>query len=1280
MAEIDGTPGNDTLAGTPLADTLRGLGGNDTLLGGGGFDQMYGGPGDDTYFIDDESGDEAIELAGEGFDSVYVAHDHSLKAGSSIELLSTNSHAATVAINLTGNELAQTLVGNAGANLLNGGGGLDTLIGLGGDDTYLVNVAGVAIGETAGGGNDAVYTSVSYTLNGGAYVELVSTNDNAATVALNLTGNELAQTLVGNNGANLFNGAGGVDTLIGLGGDDTYQVNVAGVLIGETAGGGNDAVYTSVSYTLNGGAYVELVSTNDNAATVALNLTGNELAQTLVGNNGANLMNGAGGVDTLIGLGGDDTYQVNVAGVLIGESAGGGNDAVYTSVNYTLNGGAEVELISTNDTAATVALNLIGNELAQTLVGNNGANLFNGGGGVDTLIGLGGDDTYQVNVAGVLIGEGAGGGNDAVYASVNYTLNGGAQVELISTNSHAATVALNLTGNELAQTLIGNAGASILDGKGGNDTLIGLAGADTFAFTTALGAGNVDTIADFAAGVDKILLGGNGGEPFAALASGALAAGAFVVGTAAGDANDYLIYNSSTGALLYDADGNGAGAAVQFATLSTGLSLTAADFLVSGPANAVPVVSSGAAATVAENSPATTIVYQAAATDADGDRFTWSLSGADAGQLTIDAVTGAVRLASPADFEVKTSYSFNVVASDSGSSSIAKAVTLTVTDVADNSATPIIGETSAANDAIAQAQAIDRATLAVAANPNLFDDHLPSATIQGSVSAPGDKDFFSITLQAGELLVLDVDGTTNGLDSFLTLYNPNQLVIGDNDDLVSPDPGSGIQFDHNTDSQIRFRAATSGTYYFSIESFSDDHGPTSSGSYQLQVSIGPPATPQQLIQEDVEAIQSGTSWNHLALSYGFPTLASQYPDSFKEPDNGFTPFSATQQAATRLLLQIVGTVTQLTFAESSSNPGNADLRYAMSNEADVAYAYYPTNGGPSSQGGSAWFNHTNFNTPTQGNYAWMGILHESGHAVGLKHGHEFPLAISADRDSVEYSVMTYRSYPGQDLSGGGGYTNETWSYPQTLMMYDIAALQQTYGPNYGFNNTDSVYTWNPNTGQMLINGAAGATPGGNRVFLTVWDGGGNDTYDLSGYTAADTTGTTIDLRPGEWSTTSQVQIANLGQGHFARGNIANALLYQGNSASLIENAVGSQTTDTIIANQAANHLTGNGGADTFKWMASTDAGNGGQADTIMDFVRGSDRIDLSPIDANPGTGSNDAFNFIGTAAFSHTAGELRYDVTGGSAHIFADLDGNGVADFEIVVNNVTTLAGTDFFL
>jgi serralysin len=214
---------------------------------------------------------------------------------------------------------------------------------------------------------------------------------------------------------------------------------------------------------------------------------------------------------------------------------------------------------------------------------------------------------------------------------------------------------------------------------------------------------------------------------------------------------------------------------------------------------------------------------------------------------------------------------------------------------------------------------------------------------------------------------------------------------------------------------------------------------------------------------------------------------------------------------------------------------------------------------------------------------------------------------------------------------------------------------------------------------MSINGAPMGAPGdgtaaGNRVFMTIWDGGGNDTYNLSNYT----NGTTIDLRPGEWSTTSAVQLADLGDGHDARGNIANALLYNGNPASLIENAITGPGNDVLVANQAANHLTGGGGSDIFRWMTIDDAGVGALSDTVTDFQPGLDKIDFSLLDAIPTTAPRDAFTFIGTNAFHNVVGEVRYDVIGGDAHIFADADGNGIADMEIIVSANPILTASDF--
>ena len=155
------------------------------------------------------------------------------------------------------------------------------------------------------------------------------------------------------------------------------------------------------------------------------------------------------------------------------------------------------------------------------------------------------------------------------------------------------------------------------------------------------------------------------------------------------------------------------------------------------------------------------------------------------------------------------------------------------------------------------------------------------------------------------------------------------------------------------------------------------------------------------------------------------------------------------------------------------------------------------------------------------------------------------------------------------------YTNESWSYPQSLMMYDIAALQALYGANYVTNSGDTVYKWNPNTGETSLNGIGQGAPGGNRVFLTIWDGGGNDTYDFSNYSSS----LNVSLQPGNWSTISTSQLANLGNGHLAAGNIANALLYQNNPASLIENVIGGSGNDSIVGNAADNEFTGGRGND-----------------------------------------------------------------------------------------------------
>lgn len=337
----------------------------------------------------------------------------------------------------------------------------------------------------------------------------------------------------------------------------------------------------------------------------------------------------------------------------------------------------------------------------------------------------------------------------------------------------------------------------------------------------------------------------------------------------------------------------------------------------------------------------------------------------------------------------------------------------------------------------------------------------------------------------------------------------------------------------------------------------------------------------------LDGVLSGVKWGVSTLSFSFPSSASYYGTGYGsgEATKNFEAFTTVQQDAVRKALVNFSQVANIKFTEVTETATvHADLRYAETDLVSTAWAYYPTT---AAAGGDAWFNNSKnyYDTPAKGNYAYLTMLHETGHALGLKHPHEARgsfAAMPTDHDSLEYTVMSYRSYIGASTTTG--YTNGSTSYPQTLMMYDIAALQKMYGANFTTNAGDSVYSWSALTGQMSINGVGQGAPAGNKIFMTVWDGGGNDTYDFSNHA----TNLTIDLNPGGWSVTSSAQLATLASGKYAVGNIANALQFQGNAASLIENAIGGSGNDTITGNAANNKLTGGKGNDTLDGGAGTD--------------------------------------------------------------------------------------------
>ncbi len=307
-AAIDGT-GNDAanqITGNGAANSLTGGLGNDSLNGGAGADTLVGGDGNDLYTVDN-AGDQVVEAAGEGTDTVQASVSHAL--ADEVENLTLTGSAA---IDGTGNGLANVLTGNGGTNRLDGGAGADTLSGGNGDDTYIVDDAGDIVTEAAGQGTDGVETALSaYSLSLNVerltYTGAGNFSGTGNAAANSITGGLGADTLAGMDGDDTLDGGTGADTLTGGIGDDLYIVDDAGDQVVEAAGEGTDTITTSLgSLTL--ADHVEVLTFTGTGGFAG---TGNGLANAITGGAGNDTLGGGAGADTLMGGAGADTYAVD---------------------------------------------------------------------------------------------------------------------------------------------------------------------------------------------------------------------------------------------------------------------------------------------------------------------------------------------------------------------------------------------------------------------------------------------------------------------------------------------------------------------------------------------------------------------------------------------------------------------------------------------------------------------------------------------------------------------------------------------------------------------------------------------------------------------------------------------------------------------------------------------------------------------------------------------------------------------------------------------------------
>lgn len=467
---------------------------------------------------------------------------------------------------------------------------------------------------------------------------------------------------------------------------------------------------------------------------------------------------------------------------------------------------------------------------------------------------------------------------------------------------------------------------------------------------------------------------------------------------------------------------------------------------------------------------------------------------------------------------------------------------------------------------------------------------------------------------------------------------------------------------------------------------------------------------------------------------------------YNNPNNGFTAglgfsqYSPAQQAAARQAITMWDDLIPQSFRES--NGMGADIVFSNSSDPGQAYAYYPVVGkgykfasdvftrNPSENWTNEWF--------TPGGYGNTTLIHELGHTLGLSHPGAYNGAAATNylgqaeyaQDSMQYSIMSYWS---------GSETNAltvNWSvflnnYAQTPMLHDIYAIQSQYGADLTTRADATTYGFNSTAGHSVFDFAVNPFP-----YLSIYDAGGVDTIDLSGFTVSQF----LDLHAGSFSsiggalpslTDINADRAELGyapitqasatatfnsyltasasrissdQQYYGQAavNGINASEYQNVSiayGTTIENGIGGSARDLIHGNEVANVLEGRGGDDVLRGFEGNDTligglgndqlegglGNdillgdagidrltgGSGADTfkftvanigdlITDFA-GDDRIDLSALGSD--------LHFIGNGAFTGHAGEVNFTGT----TLSADLDGNGTADFSVVMQAGATL-------
>lgn len=441
----------------------------------------------------------------------------------------------------------------------------------------------------------------------------------------------------------------------------------------------------------------------------------------------------------------------------------------------------------------------------------------------------------------------------------------------------------------------------------------------------------------------------------------------------------------------------------------------------------------------------------------------------------------------------------------------------------------------------------------------------------------------------------------------------------------------------------------------------------------------------------------------------------------------FGTFTAAQREATREAFQYWDDVLAVSFQETSAYEGDINFGNLTNSPNTQAYSRIPTTGLATTLGGQVagiagdvWVSvsqPSNFQFD-EGLYGMNTLVHEIGHSLGLSHpgGYNFGPGFSVTyangaeyaQDARNYSIMSYWNPRDMGSTSTGVPTRDfDWSlmsiaYGSTPMVHDILAAQKMYGADMTTRTGDTVYGFNSNAGRDAFDFEKTPWP-----TMAIWDAGGNDTLDASGYNVEQV----IDLTPGSLSSiggityqealeTLSFEQVNANRAAAGFGAVSRAT-YDANMAAfaaqpdyrgrltdnvgiaygaIIENAKGGSAKDTIIGNTADNQLFGNAGNDVLTGKEGNDLLDGGLGVDVMAGGTGDDMFVVDDagdaVTEAAGEGTDTVLSSIDYALGDNVE---NLDLTGAAVRGTGnDLD-NRISGSD-VMNYLTGGAGDDVFV